>query len=90
MGYCKAEHEGGAGKPTVRSNLEGEDTTLALGLITDVRVLLTHTNHHTLVAGAANNGGEDGARGIITGESSLAHTRAIVNDKSSNFLVTHY
>jgi len=28
--------------------LEGEDTTLALGLITDVAVLLTHTDHHTL------------------------------------------
>jgi len=28
--------------------LEGEDTTLALGLITDVAVLLSHTDHHTL------------------------------------------
>ncbi|KAI5616439.1 hypothetical protein C0J50_23990, partial [Silurus asotus] len=28
--------------------LEGQDTPLALGLITNVAVLLTHTNHHTL------------------------------------------
>jgi hypothetical protein len=26
---------------------EGEDTTLGLSLITNVRVLLTHTNHDT-------------------------------------------
>jgi hypothetical protein len=40
--------------------LEGEDTTLGLGLITYVGVLLSHTNHHTSVAGASNNGGEHG------------------------------
>ena len=28
--------------------LQGEDTTLGLGLITDIGVLLTHTDHHTL------------------------------------------
>ena len=28
--------------------LQGEDTSLALGLITDVGVLLTHAHHHTL------------------------------------------
>ena len=28
--------------------LEGEDTSLGLGLITDIAVLLSHTNHHTL------------------------------------------
>uniref|UniRef100_A0A8W7PQJ3 Uncharacterized protein n=1 Tax=Anopheles coluzzii TaxID=1518534 RepID=A0A8W7PQJ3_ANOCL len=41
--------------------LQGEDTTLALGLITDVRVLLTHTDHHTLVTWATDDRGEDGA-----------------------------
>lgn len=39
--------------------LEGEDTTLALSLISDVRVLLAHADHHTLVAGTSNDGGED-------------------------------
>ncbi len=28
--------------------LQGEDTTLGLGLVTHVGVLLTHTHHHTL------------------------------------------
>merc|ERR1719153_302499 len=31
--------------------LEGEDTSLGLGLISNIGILLSHTNHHTLVAG---------------------------------------
>merc|ERR1719382_470099 len=31
--------------------LQGEDTPLGLGLVTDVGVLLSHTDHDTLVAG---------------------------------------
>jgi len=50
---------------------------------------LTHTDHDTLVAGATNNGGEDGPGGVITGETGLAHAGAIVNDKSGNVFVTH-
>merc|ERR1719230_421176 len=69
--------------------LEGEDTSLGLSLISNIGILLSHTNHHTLVAGTANNGGEDSARSIISSESSLAHAGAIVNNKSSNVLVTH-
>merc|ERR1711862_380203 len=52
---------------------EGEDTSLGLGFISDVGVLLTHTDHHTLVPGTADDGGEDGPGGIITSETSLAH-----------------
>ena len=70
--------------------LEGEDTTLALGLITDVGVLLTHTDHHTLVTGAADDGGEDGAGSVVTGEASLAEAGAIVDHEAhSIFVVTH-
>ena len=39
--------------------------------------------------GASNNGGEDGPGGVITGETGLAHSGAIVNDKSGNVFVTH-
>ena len=42
-----------------------------------------------LVAGASNNGGEDSPGGVITGETGLAHAGAIVDNKSSNVLVTH-
>merc|ERR1719457_262930 len=41
--------------------LQGKDTSLGLSLITDIGILLTHTDHDTLVAGTANNGGEDGS-----------------------------
>merc|ERR1712226_150184 len=42
---------------------QGEDTPLGLGLVSDIGVLLSHTDHDTLVAGTANNGGEDGPGG---------------------------
>merc|ERR1712165_386986 len=70
--------------------LEGKDTSLGLGLISNVGILLSHTDHHTLMAGTANNGGEDSSRSIISSKSSLAHTGAIVNNESSNVFVTHF
>merc|ERR1719154_28514 len=69
--------------------LEGEDTSLGLSLISNIGILLSHTDHHTLVAGTSNNGREDSAGSIISSESSLAHAGAIVNNKSSNVFVTH-
>merc|ERR1719419_164099 len=69
--------------------LEGKDTSLGLGLISNIGILLSHTNHHTLVAGTANNGGKDSSRSIISSKSSLAHAGAIVNNESSNVFVTH-
>merc|ERR1719427_1380791 len=70
--------------------LEGEDTSLALGLFTDVGVLLTHTDHHTLVTGTANDGGEDSSGSVISGEASFDQTGAIVADEGRGiFVVTH-
>merc|ERR1712002_766709 len=60
---------------------EGEDTTLALGLITDVGVLLTHTDHHTGVPCATNDGGEDASGSVITSKASLDKAGAIVADE---------
>ena len=59
------------------------------GIITNIGVLLSHANHDTLVTGTANDGGEDGPWGIVSGKSSLAHAGAIVDNQSSNFVVTH-
>merc|ERR1719295_1369143 len=53
--------------------LECKDTSLGLSFISNIGILLTHTNHHTLVAGTANNGGEDSSGSIISSETSLAH-----------------
>merc|ERR1712177_59360 len=69
--------------------LEGKDTSLGLGLISNICILLSHTDHHTLVAGTSNNGGEDSSGSVISSKSSLAHARAIVNNQSSNVFVTH-
>merc|ERR1719427_2097304 len=69
--------------------LQGEDTSLGLCLISNIGILLTHTYHDTLVAGTANNGGENGSGSVISGKASFAHTGAIVNNKSSNVFVTH-
>merc|ERR1712147_583783 len=63
--------------------LEGKDTSLGLCFISHIGILLSHTNHHTLVAGTSNNGGEDSSGSVISSKSSLAHARAIVTDKSS-------
>ena len=53
------------------ANLEGEDTTLALGLITDVGVFLSHSNHHTLMARATDNRGEYFTGFFLSGETDL-------------------
>merc|ERR1712195_288363 len=53
--------------------LEGQDTSLGLGFISNIGILLSHTNHHSLVAGAPNNGGEDSSGSVISSKSSLAH-----------------
>merc|ERR1719266_256973 len=70
--------------------LEGKDTSLGLGFISNIGILLSHTDHHTLVARTSNNGGEDSSGSVISSESSLAHAGAIVNNKSSNVFVTHF
>merc|ERR1719205_142467 len=47
--------------------LEGQNTSLGLSLISHIGILLSHTNHHTLVAGTPNNGGEDSSGSVISG-----------------------
>merc|ERR1739844_639243 len=69
--------------------LQGEDTSLGLSFISNISILLSHTNHHPLMARTSNNGGEYSTGSIISSKASLAHTRTIVNNKSSNVLVTH-
>jgi hypothetical protein len=51
--------------------LEGQDTPLRLGLITDVGVLLPHPDHDTGVAWAPHDAGEDGPGSVVTSEPSL-------------------
>merc|ERR1712102_57316 len=69
--------------------LQGEDTSLGLSLITDIGILLSHTDHDALMSWASNNGWEDSPGGVITGETSLAHAGAIVNNQRGGIFVTH-
>merc|ERR1712229_41537 len=68
---------------------QGKDTSLGLSLITDIGILLSHTDHDALMSGASNDGWEDSPWGVITGETSLAHAGAIVNNQRSGIFVTH-
>merc|ERR1719367_651798 len=68
---------------------QGENTSLGLSLISNIGILLSHTNHDTLVARTSNNGWKNSPGSIISSKSSFAHARAIVNDKSSSIFVTH-
>merc|ERR1712039_292062 len=67
--------------------LQGEDSSLGLGLVSDIGVLLSHTNHHALVSWSTHNRREDSSRSIVSGETSLAHAGAVVDNKGSNFII---
>merc|ERR1711990_378745 len=47
---------------------QGEDTSLGLSFIFNIGILLSHTDHDTLVTGASNNGWEDSPGSVISGE----------------------
>uniref|UniRef100_K7F0E5 Uncharacterized protein n=1 Tax=Pelodiscus sinensis TaxID=13735 RepID=K7F0E5_PELSI len=53
--------------------LQGEDASLALGLVAHVAVLLPHAHHDPLVPGAPHDGGEHGSGGIVPSKAGLAH-----------------
>merc|ERR1712165_210826 len=69
--------------------LQGENTSLGLSLISNIGILLSHTDHDALVSWSSNNGWEDSSGSVISGKSSLAHAGAIVDNESSNVFVTH-
>ena len=68
---------------------ESQNTSLALSFVANVGVFLTHTNHHTLMPWTANDGGKHCTRSIVSGETGLAHTGAIVHNQSGNVIVSH-
>merc|ERR1719153_1523319 len=50
-----------------------KDTSLGLGLVADVGVLVAHTDHDSRVLGSADDGREYGARSVVSGEAGLDH-----------------
>jgi len=65
--------------------LQGEDTSLGLSLVSDVAVLLAHTDHDTLVSWSTNDGWEDGSWSIVTGETALAESGSVVDNQVGGF-----
>jgi hypothetical protein len=70
---------------------DGEDTTASLSVITDKVVLLGGAEHSLSGGGlgAADDGGEDDTRSVITGETGLNHTGSVVADNIASIFVTH-
>ena len=69
---------------------QSQNTSLALSFIADIRVFLTHTNHHTLMSWATDDGGKHCTGSIVSCKTSLTHTGAIVHNQSSNVVVSHF
>jgi hypothetical protein len=62
-----------------------ENTSLLLGLITEVLFLALNTNENTDVLGSSNDGGEDSSGGIFSRETGLDDTGAVINDEDLLF-----
>jgi len=66
--------------------LQGEDTSLGLSFVADIRVLLAHSDHHPLVTGATDDGGKDSSGSVVSSKAGLAHTGTVINHESSNIV----
>jgi hypothetical protein len=76
--------------PVLNGVLEGQDTSLGLGFITNIGILLVHTDHDTRVLGSPNNGWKDSSWSIISSETSFAHPRTVIHNKSLHVVVSHF
>merc|ERR1712001_472635 len=65
--------------------LQGENTSLGLSLVSDVAVLLDHTDHDTLVSWSTDDGWEDGSWSIVTGETALAKSGSVIDNQVGGF-----
>merc|ERR1740123_777873 len=58
-----------------------QNTTFALCFISNVGILLSHTNHRGSMLGSSYNRWEHSTRCIVTSKSTLDHTGTVVDDK---------
>ena len=65
---------------------EAEHASLRLRLVADVRVLLTHPDHHALVPRPSDRRREDAAGCIVAGEADLEPGRSNLDDDRLHFL----
>mmetsp|Transcript_156616 Transcript_156616/g.284961 ORF Transcript_156616/g.284961 Transcript_156616/m.284961 type:complete len:220 (+) Transcript_156616:673-1332(+) len=66
--------------------LEGENTTLALRLVTDIAILRIRAKQNALLPRTADKRREDASRCLVPSKACLAHATAIVNDKGGDIL----
>merc|ERR1719238_1685782 len=66
---------------------EGKDTSLGLGFISNIGVFLTHTNHHTLMAGKTALGASSPAKPALHMPEPLSTTRAAKSSSHMLFLL---
>jgi hypothetical protein len=64
--------------------LQGEDTTLGLGFVTDVGVTLFHANHDSGLPGTADQRREYGSRGIVSCKSGYETRKETRLDQNCN------
>ncbi|EPY83178.1 hypothetical protein CB1_000593030 [Camelus ferus] len=67
--------------------LEGQDASLALGLVTHIGIHLAHAHHDALVLRVPHDGGEDGPGIIVACEAGLAHAGAVIDHERSNIVI---
>lgn len=67
----------------VNGVLKVQDTSLGLSFVTDVGLLVVHSDHDSLILGSSDDGGEAASRGIITSNTGFALTGSIIDHNSS-------
>ena len=68
---------------------QGEDTSLALGFVSNIGVLVSHTDHDALMSGSSDDGGEDSSGSVIPGKTGFVHSGSIIDDYGGGFFVIH-
>merc|ERR1712002_298387 len=68
---------------------KGQNTPFALRFVPHIRILLSHTDHDTLMTGASHDGREDNPWGVVPRETGLAHTGSVVDDNSGHIIFSH-
>ena len=70
--------------------LEGQDTALALRLVSDVRILLAHADHDAVVSRSTDDGRKHRLRGVVAREPGFHHPRPVIAHQRGHFaLIRH-
>uniref|UniRef100_A0A7C8YHR9 Uncharacterized protein n=1 Tax=Opuntia streptacantha TaxID=393608 RepID=A0A7C8YHR9_OPUST len=71
--------------------LQCQNTSFRLSFISNIRILLAHTNHYTSMSGTTDDTWKDCPWSIIPSKPGLDHSSSIVTDEGLNLLcVSHF